>query len=768
MTSEATFSRGRQIARRTILVAAGVIGGGLLIGAGATAARLAMIDRYRLPAGDGEVSFGAWLKIMPDGTVEVAVPHQEMGQGIYSLATLMAAEGLLLPVDAVRAVQAPSNVAFANPTMFLDGLPFNEHSHGSIKDGAVWTLDKLLQAYGLSATGGSSSTRNIAAPIHACAATALDMLTRAGAERFGVAPDLLKISGGRISEPGGKSVTYSDLAAAAAKLRARTIQVPPLAGGTYVGKGIARADVSPKTNGTAPYGIDVREKGQLYAAIRHSPRIGGKLKDAQLGQHALDVHGLVKGEDYVAVVATSYCKAVAALEQVEADWDDSHALKISTKDVFAAYRAALDNPAGQTRFVFEATGDGGPSSGQFAKTYQVPFLAHVTMEPMNATALVTDQRTTIWAGHQSADLLKYRVAHAVGASSDAVDVVTPFLGGGFGRRADLDYAVKAAEIALQFKGTPVQTIWSRAEDIRDDYYRPAAMVDVSATLDDDGMPSGLRYRIATPSVTKQILARIFPSVSTGWLCDRSTVDGAVFSFYGIKNRTIENVHVDLGVPVGFWRSVGYSINNFFFETFIDELAAAASIKPIEYRARLLSHGRDGEAATRARNILARLAKLNEEHPIAKADYGGKTGRGVALSECFHSFVGQMADVEVVAEQIRVKRVFAVVDCGFSIDPPNVIAQVRSAINFGLSAALFGMIEIENGKIVQENFDTYRVLTLDDAPEITVEIADSGADIGGVGEIGTPGIAPAVGNAIFAATGMRLRSLPLTLNEAKRA
>jgi isoquinoline 1-oxidoreductase beta subunit len=280
------------------------------------------------------------------------------------------------------------------------------------------------------------------------------------------------------------------------------------------------------------------------------------------------------------------------------------------------------------------------------------------------------------------------------------------------------------------------------------------------------MPSSLRYRIATPSVTQQVLTRIFPSVSTRWLPDRSTVDGAVFSFYGIKNRTIENVLVELGIPVGFWRSVGYSINNFFFETFIDELAAAAAIKPIDYRSRLLRYSEG--AAARARNILARLAKLDEEHPIAEAEFGGKTGRGVALSECFHSFVGQMADVEVVGEQIRVKRVFAVVDCGFSIDPPNVVAQVRSAINYGLSAALYGMIEIENGKIVQENFDTYQVLTLDDAPEITVEIANSGADIGGVGEIGTPGIAPAVGNAIFAATGVRLRSLPLKLNEAKRA
>jgi isoquinoline 1-oxidoreductase beta subunit len=765
----ATPSQGGLIARRTILIAAGAVGGGLLIGAGVTALRLATINHYRLPANDGEASFGAWLKIARDRKIEVAVPHQEMGQGIFALATLLAAEGLLLDPDAVRAVQAPTSVRFANPTMLLDGLPFNEHAHSSIKDAAIWTLDKLLRAYGLSATGGSSSTRNIAEPIRACAAAALDMLTRAAAERFGMAPDQLKISHGRISEPSGRSVTYADLAAAAAKQRPRTIQVPPLAAGAYVGKGVARADVPAKTNGSAPFGIDVREKGQLYAAIRHSSRIGGTLKNAELRQRTPGLRGLVKGKDYVAVVATSYCKAAAALEKADVVWDDDHALKISTKDVFAAYRAALDDATShKPHFVLEARGDFDAFSGRIVKaTYQAPFLAHVTMEPMNATALVTDKRVTIWAGHQSADLLKYRVAHAIGTSSDDIEVVTPFLGGGFGRRADLDYAVKAAEIADHFKGTPVQTIWSRAEDIRDDYYRPAAMADVSATLDGTGLPTSLRYRIAVPSVNEKFVTRIFPSIPVGWLPDRSNVDGAVFTFYGIRSRSIEHVGVDLGIPVGFWRSVGYSINNFFFETFIDELAAASAIKPIEYRERLLKAADGGEAAARAGKILARLAKLNAEHPIAAAELDGKSGRSFSLSECFHSFVGQMADVEVSGDQIRVKRVFAVVDCGFAIDPPNVVAQVRSAINYGLSAALYGKIEIENGKIVQENFDTYPVLTLDDAPEIAVEIANSGADIGGVGEIGTPGIAPAVGNAIFAATGKRLRSLPLSLT-AKQA
>jgi isoquinoline 1-oxidoreductase beta subunit len=752
-----------RIARRTFLIAAGVVGGGLLVGAGTVIARLNSIGGYKLPAEGGEASFGAWLKLASDGTFEVAVPHQEMGQGIYSLAVLLAAEGLRLPAEAVRAVQAPTNAYYANPVMVLDGLPFNDHAGGPFQGAALWTLDKIIRAVGLSATGGSTSTRHIADPIRASAASALDLLTRAAAEKFGVAAAELKIADGRISTRDSRSATYAELADAASKLSPKTIELPPLAEGVFVGRGIARADTPPKTRGVAGYGIDTRQPGQLYAAIRHSPRLGGALKSASLPADLPGVHGLVEGGDYVAVVASSYSRAVAGLEKVDVAWDDSHALSVSTKDVFAAYRAALDKGTGyKPRWVIDSAGDATGAAGKkVAATYDAPFLAHATMEPMNATALVTDAGVKVWAGHQSGYLAKLRAAAAAGVAADTVEIFTPYLGGGFGRRADLDYIAKAVEIARKFKGTPVQTIWSRAEDIRDDVYRPAAMADVTATLGANGIPSGLTYRIAVPSTTDQFMARAIPSAKGGLLPDRSTVDGAVFSFYGFQNRSIENFSVDLGIPVGFWRSVGHSLNNFFFETFIDELSAAAGAGGLDYRSRLLD-ATNGEAAQRAKAVLARLARYDADNKLQAAASGAKAGRGVALSECFHSFVGQLADVEVADGAIRVKRVFAVVDCGFAIDPPNVIAQVRSAIVYGLSAALYGKVEIDNGRIVPENFDTYQVVTLDDAPEITVEIANSGAPIGGVGEIGTPGIAPAIGNAVFAATGKRLRSLPFSL------
>jgi len=764
MSRDTKPSRAGRIARRSFLVGAAVVGGGLVVGIGAMFARLHGIDGYKLPAGEGEASLGAWLKFARDGMVEVAVPHQEMGQGIYALAVLLAAEGLRLPVEAIRAVQAPVDPYFANPTMLLDGLPFDEHTGGAAQSMASWTVDKVVRAVGISATGGSTSTRHIVKPIRACAASALDMLTRAAAERFGVAVGDLGIADGRISGSNGKSASYAELADAAARLAPRTIALPPLAAARYVGKGIARPDVRAKTDGTATYGIDARQSGQLYAAIRHSPRLGGLLHQATLPEGLSGVRGLIEGADYFAVVATGYAKAAAALGRVEAVWDDSKALSISTKDVFAAYRAALDQGTGfKPRWVIDSPGDAAAATGRkFERTYQAPFLAHAAMEPINATALVSDSGVKIWAGHQSGYLVKLLAGRAANIASDAVEIETPYLGGAFGRRADLGYIVKAVEIARKFRGTPVQTIWSRAEDIRDDVYRPAAMADVSATLDSAGLPTGLTYRVAVPAVTDQFVSRIFPAAKGGLLADRTTVDGVVFPFYGLPHRSIENFTVDLGVPVGFWRSVGYSLNNFFFETFIDELAVAVGVKPIAYRARLLAAANGTEASKRAGALLTRLARFDAENPLGTGEAGARTGRGVALSECFHSFVGQLSDVEITGAQIRVKRVFAVVDCGMAIDPPNVERQIRSAIVYGLSAALFGKIDIENGRVMAENFDTYPVLTLDDAPEITVEIADSGAALGGVGEIGTPGIAPAVGNAIFAATGQRLRTLPFSL------
>src|SRR5262245_39507328 len=371
MTRDGRSSRAGKIARRTFLVGAAVMGGGLLVGAGTIAAQLRSIGGYKLPASEGDVSFGAWLKFSQDGKIEVAVPHQEMGQGIYSLAVLLTAEVLRLPIDAVRPMQAPVHARFANPVVLLDGLPIDEHRGGLLHDGFVWTLDKIFRAIGISATGGSTSARNITEAIRACAASALDMLIRAAAEKFAVSEHELKVAGGRIFLPNGTGATYRELVNAAAKLSPRTVPLPPLAAGTYVGKGARRPDTLAKTNGSALFGIDARGPQRLYAAIRHSPRLGGVLRQATLPGPLTGIHGVVKGKNYVAVVAASYWTASTALQKMDIVWDDRQALSISTNDVFAAYRAALDQGTSyQPRWVLDQSGQPAASDkGTVAATY---------------------------------------------------------------------------------------------------------------------------------------------------------------------------------------------------------------------------------------------------------------------------------------------------------------------------------------------------------------------------------------------------------------
>lgn len=752
-------SKAGRIARRSFLVAAGVIGGGLLVGAGAVAVRLHRIDAFRLPAGAGETSFGAWLKLGTDGRVEVAVPHQDMGQGIYALATLIVASELGLAPEKVRPIPAPINARFANPVMLMDGLPLE--GDGVLTRAASWTFEKILRAVGVQATGGSTSTRNIAEPLRAAAAAMRDMLARAAAARFAAPVERIRFVDGVALAPDGKRATFAELADAAAKLPPREIPLGPLAPDGLIGKGAPRGDVPAKARGQAAYAIDVREKGQLYAAIRHAPRLGARLKSARSPVATPGVRGLVEGADYVAVVAESTAVALAEIDNLQLAWDEKPALAISTRDVFAAYRAALDQGAGyRGRWVVESRGDLRNAAGaQVAATYSAPFLAHVTMEPINATALVTDIGAKVWAGTQSPQLAQMIAARAAGVDADSVEIVTPFLGGGFGRRVDVGFVGKAVEIAKKFKGVPVQTIWSRAQDMRDDVYRPAALADLSATLDANGLPATLAYRVAAPSIVDQFVARLMPRATGGLMADRTALDGALRSFYGVPNVSLEHFAVDAVVPVGFWRSVGFSLNCFFLESFVDELAHAAKAKPLDYRTRLLAVSDNTRAARRAWRVLELMARFDAAEPLAPPREGGRVGRGFALTEPFHSFVGMVADVEVVGADIRVRRVHAVVDCGLAIDPPNVIAQVRGGINFGLSAALFGEIEFENGAIRQRNFDSYPLVTLANAPRISVDIASSGADIGGVGEIGAPAIAPAVANAIFAATGERLRSMP---------
>ena len=750
--------------RRFFLISAAVVGGGLAVGAGFINNKLSKDGGFRLPAQPGEGSFGAWLMIGKDGLVTVAAANQEMGQGIYSAMAMLVAEELDLNPDRVRTIQAPVHAIYANPTMMLDGLPFKPDDHGPVASTVKWTMDKVLRSAGIMATGGSSSTRNCYDSVRKSAAAARAMLIQAAAAKLAKPASELTTAGGFVVHAASNTkVAYGEIAEAASTLQ--VVSVAPKANDklSFIGKGMPRVDVPAKVDGTAQFGIDIRVEGQKYAAIKHCPIFGGTLKSASLAASTKDVQ-LVQGVNYIATIAANYWQAKQALDTVNVQWDAGPNATMSTSKIFAQYAAALGDA--KAIGIYETRGDGkidealASSITKVSAEYKVPFLAHATMEPLNCTVQVKDGRCKIWAGNQAPTLVKWMAAKPAGVESDMVEVVTPYLGGGFGRRAEMDFVIEAVEIAKQAGGAAVQTIWSREEDMQHDVYRPAVLARFEAGLDDKGKLQAWRSSSAGPSVTKQFTARLNPLMASD-MPDKTNVEGASFLPYNLPQLKVQHAAVPIGVPVGFWRSVGHSYNAFFVESFVDECALAAKLDPLSYRLSLLKDSTDPKAK-RFTALLEAVAKASGwDKPLASMA-NVKVGRGVAIAESFHSIVAQVAQIEIDSKnQVRVTKVWAAVDCGLCIDPVNAKAQLSSAIIFGLTAALHGRIDIENGKVEQSNFGNYPLLSLAQSPQIEVQFLASTAEMGGIGEIGTPPIAPAVANAVFNATGKRLRSLPLS-------
>jgi isoquinoline 1-oxidoreductase subunit beta len=754
--------------RRFFLISAAVVGGGLAVGVGYVNNKLNKDGGFKLPAQPGEGSFGAWLTIAKDGMVNVAVPNQEMGQGIYSTLAMLVAEELDLSPDKIKASQAPVQAVYANTVMLLDGLPFKPHDQGPIATGVKWTMDKVLKAVGVMATGGSTSTRNSYAAVRQAAATARAMLVQAASTKMGKPVSELSTVGGFVVHlASGTKLSYGELAETASTIAATVAPLKDAAKFTLIGKGMARLDAPSKVDGSAQFGIDVRVPGQRFAAIAHCPTLGGTLKDAVSNSPNKELQ-LVKGAAYVAVIGPSYWQAKQALAQVKATWDDGPNAKMSNATILDAYKTGLADP--KVLKAYETRGDATENLDNLLKAatnkvsadYAVPFLAHAAMEPLNATVQIKDGRCKVWAGNQAPTLVKWLAAGPAGVSSEMVDVETPYLGGGFGRRAEMDFIVEAVEIAKQASGAAVQTIWSREEDMQHDMYRPAAIAHFEALLNDKGLPSAWYSKVAGPSVTKQYVSRLNPLMANDQP-DKTNVEGTTFLPYNLPIMRADHAVVPVGVPVGFWRSVGHSFNAFFTECFIDECAGSAKADPIDYRKRLLADSTDPQAKRFVALLDAVAVSSSWGKPLEQKS-GIKVARGVAIAESFKSIVAQVAEVEIDAKnEVRVTKVWAAVDCGFCVDPINAKAQVASGIIFGLTAALKGQIDIENGQVKQSNFANYPMISMAQSPEIFVQFINSGAEMGGIGEVGTPPIAPAIANAVFAAVGKRIRTLPVKLS-----
>lgn len=746
----------KKITRRVFLLAGATAAGGLAIGTG----YLASLDTNGLSGRvdtDGTVKLNAWVHVRPDGKLVLAVPRIEMGQGVYTSLPMLIAEELDIALDDPNVViEHPAELlpAYSNFTVATFKRP--ELSGGPLD----WTMRKVAALFPYIGTGGSTSVVDGYQSMRQAGATAREMLKRAAAARWGVDVNALStVNGYVVNQNKDERLAYSALAAEAASVDApKEVPLKTRDEWRLIGQSIPRVDMPDKSEGAPLFGIDVTHEDMLYASVVNAPVMG----DTVLSYNEEEIGRLPKVvstlnlDTGVAVVAETYYHAKQASDALKIEYADGGNRTFGDQDVLKA----LDNAfvAGKTH-VAESQGDISVLANNddlVTAEYSLPYLAHACMEPMNCTALYEAGEVKMWGPVQTPLALKWAADKHVEDLKSFTGQVT-YAGGGFGRRAEMDYSFQAMRIAKANPGRPVKLIWSREEDVQHDFYRPAAKAKFRAKLTADGKPQALAVNVAVQSVNLSFSKRNLP-IPQGGANDPLNVEGLVESPYAFANVEVIAHDVDSPVPVGNWRSVGHSNNAFFMESFIDELAYAAGQDPLDYRATLLAHD------ARASRLVEKLKSLSEwQGAKITTAKGEKSGRGVAVHASFRSLVGQVVDVTVIEDTVRVDKVSCVIDCGTVIHPDTVIAQMESGIVFALSAAAFGEINFASGRVQQSNFHDYRMVSMQQCPVIDVHIMENQELPGGVGEPGTPPFFAALTNAIYAATGRRLRELPISKN-----
>jgi len=705
------------LTRRGFLQAGAAAGGGLML-----SLSLPFANGEAEAAGADGFAPNAFIRIADDGQIVLTMPYVEMGQGSYTAIPMLIAEELEVDLKQVR----------------LEHAPPDEKLYGNPSLG------------GVQATGGSNAIRGAWKPLRQAGATARTMLVSAAAKRWNVDPASCRAQSGEVLHaPTGRSIKYGELAADAARTPVpESVALKRPEDFRLIGTPAKRLDAPAKVDGTAVYGIDVRPPGVKIATLAQSPVFGGRLRsvDDTAAKAVKGVRQIVRLDDAVAVVADHMGAAKKGLAALNIEWDDGPHAKLNSEEIVAELEKATLNSGPVAQHIGNSDEAMASVVTKVETTYQVPFLAHATMEPMNCTVHVRTDGCEVWVGSQVVARAQAAAAKTAGLPLDKVVVHNHLIGGGFGRRLEIDGVIRAVQIAQHVDG-PVKVVWTREEDIQHDMYRPYFFDRISAGLDEKGMPVAWNHRFAGSS----IIARWLPPVFKNGL-DPDTTNGAINLVYALPNMHVEYLRVEPpGIPTAFWRSVGPSHNVFVTESFIDELAAAARQDPVAYRRALL------DKSPRAKAVLELAAeKASWGQPLPKG-----IGRGVSVQFAFATYMAQVAEVEVSKDgTVRVRRVVCAVDCGTVVNPDTVQAQIQSAIIFGITAALYGEITLKDGRVEQTNFDTYQVLRMNEAPAIEVHIAQSSEPPGGMGEPGTSAIVPAVTNAIFAATGKRLRKLPI--------
>ncbi len=753
------------VSRRGLLLGGAGAAGLLLVGWGVMPPRSRQGKPELWAAGDGEVALNGWIKVVADGGVALAMPRSEMGQGVHTALAMLVAEELDIPLDHVQLVQAGADKIYGNVAMFVASLPFHpldaEGGDPPFKiRAAEWLVAKVARELGINATGGSSSVADAWEPVRAAAATARAALLGAAAAQWKLPVAELTIADGVIEHPSGAKAHFGELARSASATPPGTVTLKAHQSFKLLGRPAARIDVPSKVDGSAVFGLDVRLPDMVFAAIRMSPVLGGA-PGAFEANAALRLPGVERvvvlpsyagGTAGVAVVASGYWQAQQAVRALNIEWRNPAGPLADSEAIRLQLLGALKPGAG---FEFYSKGDVAQVEREASKVveavYEAPYLAHATLEPMNCTAQVNPDGVRLWVPSQVPQMAAALAARVAGVPVEKVHVTVTQLGGGFGRRLEVDVVGQAVRIAMECGGRAVQLIWSREEDFTHDFFRPMQAARLRAALSDQGEVRSLSVLSAGDAITPRWLSRGLPALAGPVdTPDKTTAEGLFDQAYGVPHQSMRHVATRHVVPVGFWRSVGHSHNAFFMESFVDELAASAGIDPVDFRRRLLAQ---------APRHLAVLDLVVEHSRWGKPLAPGRA-RGVALHESFGSIVAQVVEVSLSDGLARVHRVTCAIDCGQVINPDTVAQQMEGSVVFALTAALYGGVHIEKGRVRGTNFDEHRLVPMSQAPEVLTHIVPSHRPPGGVGEPGVPPLAPALANALASLTGQRVRRLPL--------
>ncbi len=745
-----------KLLRRTFLIGSAAIAGGVAVG----------FYMYKTPypnpltadADKGESVFNPFVKIAADNSVTIIVPRAEMGQGVVTTMAALVAEELDVELSDVKTEFAPAASVYYNRAMLEEGAPFQVFDNSFVAEMTRDIQGVVAKFLAMQVTGGSSSTIDAFDRMRTSGAAARAMLIAAAADKWQVAAASLKTENGKVLDPAlGRSIAYGDLVATAAEQDVpETITLKDPADWRYLGKSQPRLDMRAKVTGKAGFGVDVRLPDMLFATVRMNPRQGAKMTGMDASA-AEKIPGVVKvinlGTGY-AVVADNTWTAFKAADLVTPEWAEA-TYPATTDAIFASIDAALKAGGG---FNMRNDGDApdtiAAASGKaISARYTAPYLAHATMEPMNATAQWTDGKLAVWSGNQAPTSIVTQAASVFGLSAGDISVHSTYLGGGFGRRFETDFSILAARVAKEMDGKPVQVTWTREEDMRHDMYRPGAICEAAAVVDGQGVPSVV-FRVASQSPIASTFGRLAGAITPPGN-DKTIVDGLWDQPYALANYRVTGIPVDMDIPVGFWRSVGHSHNPFFHESFMDEIAHSSGQDPLEMRLKLMQPYPAAVGAVQA------VKDMSGWGTPLSAEGVKSRGRGVAFCLSFGTWVAQVVQVVDTDDGIRIEKVWCAADFGTALDPKNLEAQMMSGIIFGLSSAMGQEITFADGAVEQGNFDSYDAMRMNQAPEIEVRVLQASGKMGGAGEPGTPPSLPALANAIFAATGKRIRQLPLS-------